>query len=37
MILNSAIFFQGDIIDLSFVCNNGQIDNLLSNVEEVLN
>ena len=27
MILNSAIFFQGDIIDLSFVCNNGQIDN----------
>lgn len=36
MILNSAIFFKGDIIDLSFVCNNGQIDNLLSNVEEVL-
>ena len=36
MILNSAIFFQGDIIDLSFVCNNGQIDNLLSNVEDVL-
>lgn len=36
MILNSAIFFKGDIIDLSFVCNNGQIDNLLSNVEDVL-
>lgn len=36
MILDPAIFFQGDIIDLSFVCNNGQIDNLLSNVEEVL-
>ena len=36
MILNSAIFFKGDIIDLSFVCNNGQIDNLLSTVEEVL-
>ena len=33
MILDSSIFFQGDIIDLSFVCNNGQIDNLLSNVE----
>ena len=36
MILNPAIFFKGDIIDLSFVCNNGQIDRLLSNVEEVL-
>jgi len=36
MILDPAIFFKGDIIDLSFVCNNGQIDNLLSNVEEVL-
>ena len=36
MILDPAIFFRGDIIDLSFVCNNGQIDNLLSNVEEVL-
>jgi hypothetical protein len=36
MILDPAIFFNGDIIDLSFVCNNGQIDNLLSNVEEVL-
>ena len=36
MVLNSTIFFKGDIIDLSFVCNNGQIDNLLSNVEEVL-
>lgn len=34
MILDSSIFFQGDIIDLSFVCNNGQIDNLLSNVED---
>lgn len=33
MILNSSIFFKGDIIDLSFVCNDGQIDNLLSNVE----
>ena len=36
MILDPAIFFRGDIIDLSFVCNNGQIDRLLSNVEEVL-
>jgi hypothetical protein len=36
MILDPAIFFKGDIIDLSFVCNNGQIDRLLSNVEEVL-
>jgi len=36
MILNSSIFFQNDIIDLSFVCNNGQIDNLLSMVEDVL-
>lgn len=36
MILNSGIFFQGDIIDLSFVCNNGQIDNLLSMVEDSL-
>ncbi len=36
MILDPAIFFRGDIIDLSFVCNNGQIDNLLSNVEDVL-
>ena len=36
MILDPAIFFKGDIIDLSFVCNNGQIGNLLSNVEEVL-
>lgn len=36
MILDPAIFFKGDIIDLSFVCNNGQIDNLLSNVEDVL-
>ena len=36
MIIDPAIFFKGDIIDLSFVCNNGQIDNLLSNVEEVL-
>ena len=36
MILDPAIFFRGDIIDLSFVCNDGQIDNLLSNVEEVL-
>ena len=34
MILSSDIFFRGDIIDLSFVCNNGQIDNLLSNVED---
>ena len=33
MILNSSIFFEGNIIDLSFVCNNGQIDNLLSEVE----
>ena len=36
MILDPAIFFKGDIIDLSFVCNDGQIDRLLSNVEEVL-
>jgi hypothetical protein len=36
MILDPAIFFRGDIIDLSFVCNDGQIDRLLSNVEEVL-
>ena len=34
MILSSDIFFRGNIIDLSFVCNNGQIDNLLSNVED---
>lgn len=34
MILTEAIFFQNDIVDLSFVCNNGQIGNLLSNVEE---
>ena len=36
MILNSDIFFRADIIDLSFVCNNGQIDNLLSDVENSL-
>ena len=36
MILSEDIFFKNDIIDLSFVCNNGQIVNLLSNVEEVL-
>ena len=36
MILNSSIFFEGNIIDLSFVCNNGQIDNLLSEVENSL-
>ena len=36
MILDPAIFFKGDIIDLSFVCNNGQIDNLLSQVEASL-
>ena len=33
MILSSGIFFRADIIDLSFVCNDGQIDNLLSDVE----
>jgi hypothetical protein len=36
MILNSSIFFEGNIIYLSFVCNNGQIDNLLSEVESSL-
>ena len=36
MILSSDIFFRGDIIDLSFVCNNGQIDNLLSQVEDAI-
>ena len=36
MILNPDIFFNGDLIDLSFVCNNGQIDNLLLNIEESL-
>ena len=36
MILSSGIFFRADIIDLSFVCNDGQIDNLLSDVENSL-
>ena len=36
MILNTSIFFEGNIIDLSFVCNNGQIDNLLLEVENAL-
>jgi hypothetical protein len=33
MILSSEIFFRGDVIDLSFVCNYGQIDILLEQVE----
>ena len=36
MILNPDIVFNGDLIDVSFVCNNGQIDNLLLNIEESL-
>lgn len=36
LILDTQLFFQNDIIDLSFVCNNGQIDNLLNQVEGYL-
>jgi hypothetical protein len=35
-ILSSDIFFRKDLIDVSFICQNGQIDNLLAEIEESL-